>query len=213
MNKYVLTGSSCCLKSSIGNELKYFKYIEFINSDSDVLSDMRNRNIIDYNFYPRIFFKGYIMRMMDYLSNDYYKVIFERGMIDQLVYAKIMSTGWFDLDTELDYQKILDNTDVILNFEKSCNIDKYYILENYDTYLLHKIIDDPEFENSRRWDSYYTVEDYIKLRQMFHDYYIFYLSKISANYKIIAIEGDKDTRITDLIENTCNIIYDDIHSL
>lgn len=213
MDKYVLTGSSCCFKSSIGDNLKNFMNINFIKSDSDLLSDMRHMGLVDYNFYPRILFKGYLMNMVQYLGNSVYEVIFERSMIDQLVYARIMSTGWFDLDTELDYNKVLNDTEKILNFEKSCHINKYYILENCNEDFLHKIIDSPDFENSRRYDSYYTVDDYIKLRKMFHDYYLEYLDKISANYKIITLNGDKNTTVDSMIMYGSKAIYNDIYEI
>lgn len=202
MAKFVLTGSSCCLKSSVGQSLNGHG-LQFIKSDSDLLREMRSYNLIDYNFLPRILFKGYTMRMQ---SDEHANLLFERSMIDQLVFASIMSTGWFDLDEELDYRKVLEKTNDILTFEKSIGIKRYILLENHNEDFLHKIIDDPEFENSPRWDSYYTVDDYIKFREMFTELYSKYVSSIGGDLEIIKVEGNATTSPEEMISNVKSVM-------
>lgn len=160
--KTVLTGCSCCFKSSIGEWIDS-DILQFIPSDSAVLSTLRSMNLMNWDYRERLLNRWTtLMQLPSY--NDY---LIERSLIDQLVFAKIASTGWFDAYENLNYEPILKRYDDYLKLESDIGISKYIILMNVNKKFIDKLTSDPSFEDSKRADTFLNYDQYVKLQADF----------------------------------------------
>lgn len=213
MSKYILTGCSTCLKSSIGESINSSIH-RFVRSDSNYLNLLRSNHLINWEFLPRILMRNYLISSTSDLWNN---VIFERGPLDQLVYCKLLLDGWFDLDSNGDKltneaKNILLHKDVydsILKLEHQLNITNYIIIKfNWDD-LIKTVISSESFYDSPRSDTYTSVEEYHRLSDKWTSYYIDLLNEIHAKYTVINSKSHYDSvrlAIEDLSKKTREVM-------
>lgn len=206
MSLNILTGATCCLKSTavkymnenlLGNQI-----IHTHPSDSFIMSELRRSGIMTWDFIPRICCKYAEIRMIQPLGNDIH--IVERSMLDQYVFALINKDGWFEIEDLLDTDDTLDHEDVILNLEKQLDIDKYMIIRLKSDEFINNIVSDPNFWDSKRCDTFGSMEQYYKLQDMFIDNYKYCLNKIGRLDRLYEIHICDTT--ADPTEIACKII-------
>lgn len=205
MSKIVISGCSCCLKSSVGKRLASELNSIFIGSDSDVISNMVDNNLIDYTFKPRLNLKYYQIKQL----TDDYNWIVERSLLDQLIFAEITNIGWFELDKPLDEYEVLTDSLKWIELERSLNIDKYILLVNTNETFINDIISDPNFINSKRSNSFYSISDYFELQSRFITYYEHLIERIKPkqSIKVYSLEsGSAEDMINNYITKLKKIL-------
>lgn len=197
-NKVILTGCSCCLKSSVGRYVSQLTNYNFIQSDSKVLSELREFKLSDWRFANRMALKYYMIQVLP--QGPY---IIERSILDQLIFCDIASEGWFEYDGErqLDVQKVQKDKSKFITMEQNCQIQQYILLEMKAYNFIQSIIDDPNFMQSKRSDSFCSLDDYIELQTRFISRYKGYLELYvpDAQLNVITVESDS-TNPRDIIK-------------
>lgn len=194
----IITGCSCCLKSSVIEELgRLGKNV--IPSDSNMMEDLRNVELINWEFKPRLLMKYSLLKQLNKLKIPVY---IERSMLDELIFCTLTNLDWFDMDTELDDDIIMSKFSDWLSLEKDLNIVEYHFLYMKDKDFINHIISDPDFDNSKRADSYCTVDQYFQFQELFYNIYEDNLQLIDKKLIVHYIDkvGCIKTTVDDLVK-------------
>lgn len=203
----VLTGVSCCLKSSIIKGLhNRLDNLTSVESDSHGVGKLRSSIDLESGWnglLDRLKLKAFQLFSSPHCKGEY---LIERGLIDQVIFFELGLQGWYDVNPP---EHIVDMTSEVMTrllADTSDCIDHYYIIRMNWMGVVESILDTDEFENSNRYDLFISVDQYKYVQDFFIKRYEEYLNMYGISYDII----DSDTSYNSIehcLDDLINKIY------